>query len=128
MTLAVALFGLFVATLGAAGLLSPQWLLALVTRGQSWLGVYFIAGLRLLVGVALLFAAPSSRAPLYLIGLGALALVSGIVTPFFGVRRFEAILGWWRQRDPWIVRLWSTFVLVFGLSLVWAVFPLERAA
>lgn len=128
MTLAVALFGLFVATLGVAGLLSPQWLLALVTRGQSWLGVYFIAGLRLLVGLALLFAAPSSRAPLYLIALGALALVSGIVTPFFGVRRFEAILDWWRQRDPWIVRLWSTFVLVFGLSLVWAVFPLERAA
>jgi hypothetical protein len=128
MTLAVALFGLFVAALGAAGILSPARLLALVTRAQSQLGLNLIAGLRLLAGVALLFAAPSSRAPLYLQILGVLSLVSGAVTPFFGVRRFEAILAWWRRRPPWAVRLWSAFVLGFGLSLVWAVLAFERAA
>jgi hypothetical protein len=128
MTLAVALFGLFIAALGMAGLVSPERLLALVARAQSQLGLYFIAGLRLLLGVALLLAAPSSRAVPYLQLLGWIAIVSGIVTPFFGVRRFEAILEWWRQRTPWAVRLWCGFVLFFGLSLVWAVFPLERAA
>jgi hypothetical protein len=128
MTLAVALFGLFIAALGVAGVLSPERLLALVTRAQSQLGLNLIAGIRLVLGVALLFAAPSSRAPLYLQVLGGLSLVSGAVTPFFGVHRFEAILGWWRRRPPWAVRIWSAFVIVFGLSLVWAVVSFERAA
>lgn len=128
MTLAVALFGLSVAALGIAGVLSPQRLVALVARLQLRLGLYFIAGLRLLVGAALLLAAPASRVPMYLQVLGWLALVSGIVTPFFGRRRFEAILEWWRERATWIVRLWSFLVLLFGLSLVWAVFPVLLAA
>ena len=121
MRLAVALFGLFITALGVAGLASPQRLLALVTRAQSQLGLYLIAGIRLLLGAALLMAAPESRAPLYLQVLGVLSLVSGIVTPFFGVRRFEAILDWWRRRAPWAVRLWSAIVILFGASLIWAV-------
>jgi hypothetical protein len=126
MTLAVALFGLFVAALGASGVLSPERLLALVTRAQAQLGLYFIAGIRLLIGVAFLLAAPASRAPLYLQVLGGLTLVAAVVTPFFGMRRFEAIVAWLRRRDPRLVRLWSALVLLFGLSLVWAVFPLRQ--
>lgn len=128
MKLAVALFGLFIAALGTAGVLSPRRLLGLVTRVQSQLGLYFMAGLRLLMGAALLLSASASRAPLYLQVLGVLALLSGIGTPFFGVRRFEAMLGWWRARPTWVVRLWSLFVVAFGLSLVWAVLPVLRAA
>jgi hypothetical protein len=123
-TLAVALFGLCVAVLGGAGIVAPGRLLAIVIRTQARLGLSVIAGLRLVVGGALLLAAPAARAPLYLQVLGALAVVSGAVTPFVGVQRFEAILGWWRARPPWVVRAWSVFVLLFGVSLVWAVFPL----
>lgn len=128
MTLAVALFGLFVVALACAGVASPARLFALVGRLQSQGGLYFIAAVRLLLGVALLFAAPASRAPTYLQVLGAVALLSGVATPFFGVRRFEAILDWWRARPAGLVRLWAILVAVFGLSLVWAVFPAMRAA
>lgn len=127
MTLAVALFGLFLAALGATGLAAPQRLLALVARAQSELGLYSIAGFRLLVGATLVFAAPTSRAPLYLEILGVVTLASGILTPFLGVRRFRAVLDWWRGRPPSLVRLWSGLVLLFGLSLVWAVFPLQQS-
>jgi hypothetical protein len=127
LTLAVALFGLFVAALGIAGLFDPARLLALVTRVQSQLGLNLIAAFRILIGIALILAAPASRAPLYLQVLGALSLLSGIVTPFVGVRRFEAILAWWQQRSPGAIRLWSGLVAVFGLSLLWAVVLLERA-
>jgi len=128
MTLAVVLFGLFLSALGIAGVQSPERLLALVTRAQSQLGLYWIAGFRILVGVALLLASPSSRVPAYLQAIGALAIVSGVASPFFGARRFEVILEWWRQRPPWVVRVWSALVLLFGLSLVWAAFPSRRAA
>jgi hypothetical protein len=123
MTLIVVLCGFLVSTLGLAGVFSPRRLLAVVTHTQSMLGPYFIAGLRLLIGTALLLTAPRSRVPLYLTVLGALSLVSGAITPLVGARRFEVILSWWRARPDWVVRLWSAFVLVFGLSLVWAVFP-----
>ncbi len=126
MILFVALFGLFVAALGLAGVFSPARLLAVVTRAQSALGVYGIAALRLVLGGVLLLAAPSSRAPLYLTVLGALSVVSGALTPLVGARRFEAILDWWRARPHWAVRLWSALVLLFGLSLVWAVLTLGR--
>ncbi len=127
MTLAVALFGLFIAVLGLAGLRSPELLHDLMSRAVSQLGLYLIAGARLLLGVALLLSALSSRAPVYLQVIGAVAIVSGIITPFFGVRRFEAILGWLRRRPAWLVRLWCVVVVAFGLSLVWAVVPIDRA-
>lgn len=128
MILVVGLFGLFLLALGVVGVMSPQQLLALVTRVQSQMGLYVIAGVRLLLGVALLLTASSSRAPLYLQVLGGVSILSGLVTPFFGVRRFEAILDWWRRRAPWVVRLWSVLVLFLGASLVWAVLPFERVA
>lgn len=126
MTLAVALFGLFIVVLGLAGLRSPELLHNLMRRAVSQLGLYLIAGARLLLGVALLLSAVSSRAPVYLQVVGAVAIVGGIITPFFGIRRFEAILGWWRRRPAWVVRLWCVVVVAFGLSLVWAVVPIDR--
>ncbi|NNL65008.1 MAG: hypothetical protein HKP30_02070 [Myxococcales bacterium] len=128
MTLLVALFGIFIATLGVAGVVAPERLLALVTRTQAQLGIYFLAAFRLLMGGALVLAAPPSRAPLYLMVLGGLSLVSGALSPLFGTRGFERVLAWWRARPAWAVRAWSAFVCVFGLSLVWAVFPLVRDA
>ena len=74
-------------------------------------------------GAALVLAAPDSRAPVYLRIFGAVTLVAGVATPFFGVHRFEALLGWWRERPPALVRLWCVVVVLLGVSLVWAVFP-----
>jgi hypothetical protein len=121
--LITALFGSFVALLGLAGITSPARLLDLVARAQSQLGLGLIAALRIAVGLAMLLAAAESRAPLYLQVLGALALLSGIATPLFGLRRFEALLAWWRARTPGFVRVFSVVVLLLGGSLVWAVAP-----
>lgn len=100
----------------SAGALSPRRLLALVTRAQSRLGLYFNGGFRVAAGAVLLQGASASRAPLHLEVLGWLSLVSGNVTPLVGVRRFEVMLGWWRRRSPWTLRLWSCLVIVFGRS------------
>jgi len=124
----VALFGVVVAGLGVAGLVSPERLLGVVTRAQARFGLYLLAGLRLVIGGALILAAPPSRAPLYLTTVGCLSLASGVLTPLVGVRRFEAVLDWWRARPPWFVRSWSVLAAVFGSSLVWAVFPPEVRA
>jgi hypothetical protein len=123
MSLAVALFGIFVIVLGATGIVSPARLFTLVSRLQSQSGLYFAAGIRILLGAALIFAAADSRAPVYLQVFGGVALLAGVATPFFGLRRFETLLLWWRERRTAIVRLWCLLVILIGLSLVWAVFP-----
>jgi len=126
MTLVVALFGLLVAGLGLAGIASPGRLLAVVTRSQARLGLHGLAALRLVVGAAMLLAAPPSRAPLYLQILGGLSLASGALTPLVGTHRLEGILDWWRARPDRFVRSWSAFVVLFGSSVAWAVLPLGR--
>jgi len=128
MTLVVALFGAVVVALGLSGIASPTRLLDLVTRVQTRIGLYAIAALRLFLGAAFLAAAPESRAPLYLQAVGVIALVSGLATPFFGVRRFEAIVAWFRRWPDAGVRAWSLLVVAFGASLVWAVLPVSGGA
>ncbi len=123
MRLTVALFGCFVVAIGLVGAVSPPRLLTLVGRLVSKQGLFFIAGLRLCLGIALWLSADSSRAPHFLQIVGAIAIVSGLVTPFVGVRRFDAIMGWWAGRAPDLVRVWCVGLLLFGMSLVWAVFP-----
>jgi hypothetical protein len=127
-TLAVALFGILIIFLGLTGVVSPPRLFSLVSRWQSQLGLYLMAGIRILLGAALLFASADSRAPVYLQVFGGVALLAGVATPFFGLRRFEALLGWWRQRPLMIVRSCCLLVILIGLSFVWAVFPGMGAA
>jgi hypothetical protein len=77
-----------------------------------------------LLGVVGVVSHPrSSRAPGYLLVLGVVAVVSGLVTPFLGLGRFEALLRWWRSRPDPAVRIWCAIVALFGLSLVWAALP-----
>lgn len=128
MTLAVALFGVFLIALGLTGMVSPAHLHAFVSRWQSEPGLYSAAGLRILLGVALVFASGDSRAPLYLQAFGGLALLAGVATPFFGLRRFRALLAWWRAQDAAVVRLWCLLVIGVGVSFVWAVFPAPGAS
>ncbi len=123
MTLAVALFGMAFVALGIAGIVSPPRLFALVSRWQSQAGLYVTAGVRVLLGGALLVAASESRAPLYLKLFGAVALAAGVATPFFGLRRFEALLDWWRAQPAAFVRMSCVLVVLIGVSFVWAVFP-----
>lgn len=123
MTLAVALFGIFFAVLGVTGILSPPRLFAFIARWQSQEGIYYTAGLRLLLGIALILAAPTSRAPVYLQVFGVVAALAGLATPFFGLRRFEALLGWWRERPPALLRVWCIVIVAIGVSCIWAVFP-----
>jgi len=123
MDFVVAFFGMFLVLLGFGGIASPTWLVGLVGRLQTPAGLYFAMGLRLLLGVALIFSAPESRAPSLLAVLGVVTIVAGLVTPLFGLRRFAALLRWWSERPPALVRAWCVLVLLLGAGLVWAVAP-----
>ena len=120
----VALFGsLVIIAAGGLGIVSPSRLFALIRRIQTPTGLYFAAGFRILLGVALVIAAPTSRAPEAIRLFGGIAVVAGLSTPFFGLRRYRSLLEWWSTRGPLVLRAWSTLALVLGSLLAYAVFP-----
>lgn len=123
MTALAALLCLALAAFGALGVVAPRRLLALVRRLQSRRGILAVAGIRLLLGIALLLAAPAAKAPLLVRAFGAFAVLVGLVTPLFGVERYEALLDWWSAQGDAFVRLWALTAMAFGLGLAWAVLP-----
>lgn len=123
MTIVAFVLSLLVAALGALGLISPMRLLDIVRHFQSQTGLYAAAAFRVVLGGALFFAAPSSRAPKFLRILGIIILVAGLFTPLFGVERFHQLLSWWSGQGATFMRVWAAFALGFGLFLVFAVAP-----
>jgi hypothetical protein len=112
---------LMIVGIGALGIYSPNRLLALVRRFQTPAGLYLAAALRIVLGVALYQAAPTSRAPDVIGPLGVLVLAIGIVTPLFGVERFRRLLDWWSGLGSFVLRCWAAIALAFGAILAYAV-------
>lgn len=111
---------LFVASIGALGVIRPEALVAIARLFQTPTGLYVAAGLRIVFGVALLVAASTSRAPAVISVLGIVVLVAGLIAPFVGPERVRAIVDWWSSLGPLVMRAWAAFALAFGCLLTWA--------
>jgi hypothetical protein len=123
MALVALALSVFIAALGVLGLVAPRRLLTVAQSFQTPAGLYFAAALRLVFGVALLLAAPTSRAPGVVRLLGLLSLIAGLITPFFGVERFRRMLDWWAAQGPTFMRMWAGLALAFGAFIAYAVAP-----
>jgi hypothetical protein len=123
MSALVVVVGLLITAMGLLGIAAPGRLIHFVKSVQTPAGLYSAAGLRVLLGVALWFAAPASRAPDALRILGVVVLVAGIVTPFFGLKRSRKLLEWWWSRGAGFIRVWACFAAAFGLLLIYSVTP-----
>jgi hypothetical protein len=118
----------FVAIIGAVSVICPEALIGIARHFATPAGLYAAAGLRILMGIALLLAAPTSRVPAAIRILGAVVLVAGFVTPFFGAERARAIVDWWSSQGAFLMRAWAGFALALGCFLVWALRPKSTQA
>lgn len=117
------LLAVFSLLVGVWGVLAPSRITEFVARFGSKGGLWFAAGIRLVFGLALWFAAPASRAPLLLQVLGVLALVAAVILPFLGIERFKALIDWWTKFSPTAVRLNCLLAVAFGGVILWALLP-----
>jgi hypothetical protein len=117
-----------VVIIGAIGVIRPEVLLGVARYFETRSGLYAAACLRIVLGIALLIAASGSRAPSAIRVVGAVVLVAGLVTPFFGPERVRAIVDWWSSRGPLVTRAGPGFALALGCFLIWALLPKSRAA
>jgi hypothetical protein len=126
--LAALLIGLFMGAIGLLAVVAPHGLLTAARSLQTPLGICLIAATRVLFGVVLVLAAPSSRAPKALRVFGFMIVVAGVITPFFGVDRARAILDWWSGQGALVMRAWAGVAIAFGAFVVYAVAPRRHAA
>ncbi len=122
MSLVALVLSLLVAALGALGIASPRRFIGVVRSFETPTGLYLAAVLRGVLGVALFFSAPMSRAPEVLRIAGVIFIVAGITAQFYALQR--------SRKPPRLlagtgvgVRGWAAITFVLGLSLAYAVAP-----
>ena len=115
--------GVVVVLTGAIILAVPDLLPAVGRLAVTPGGLYAIAALRITLGLAVVLAATSSRAPRTLRALGVFVIIAGLTTPAFGVARSRAVLEWWTSTGPAFTRLFAGVLMVMGGFLVYAFLP-----
>ena len=104
------------------GVVVPNRLIALVTGSMNrGSGLYVGIGSRVVLGVALIVAAPPARFPTLFAVLGWISIAAAIALPLVGRTRLGALLGWLERMPTTLVRLWLVFGVVFGAFLLYGV-------
>lgn len=119
----VGIFAVFVLLICTWGVLVPTRIAAFATRWANQKGLWGAAALRLALGVALWFAAPASRAPLFLQILSVVTILAGMSLPMMGLDRFKTLIEWGMERPPIVVRVWCLFGIALGGAILGALLP-----
>src|SRR2546423_7502361 len=115
------MLGVLMVLLGITALAAPDriWPLAQFTTTAN--GIYVAAGIRLAIGLILVFAASGSRFPIVLRVMGILALLAGGATLLLGVRGARTIANALTNYGTTTVRAIGLFVLIVGSFVAFAV-------
>lgn len=117
---------LVVAALGAVGVVSPRSYLTIIRKFESPAGLSAAGAIRVALGASLYFSAVASRVSKLLRTMGVFTFITGLLTPFLGVRRVSALIAWWSSRGSAFMRVWAVSSVAVGLLLAWAVAPWIR--
>jgi hypothetical protein len=116
----VVLCGALICAIGAWGFARPAALLDLASRLKAPGMLWGLAALRLAIGGVLVISASGTRWPGFIQVLGWVAMISGVITPFFGGERLGRVLDWWTARPAGLIRAWSVLALALGGAIVFA--------
>nr|ADC35947.1 hypothetical protein [uncultured bacterium 98] len=115
--------GVLVLVVGMTGVLSPDTLVPLARQLVTPSGFPATAAVQVIIGVVLILAAASSRAPMGMRLLGVAIIALGIATARTDIERARQILNGWTSNGPPAVRLGSAAVAAFGALFVILVAP-----
>jgi len=116
----VSLVGVVVAGIGLLGITAPAHLKRLLGRRRVLVGLPVTLGIRLVVGVVFVFAAPECRLPTLVRLIGFIELGGALVLIGLGAPRLERFADSWLQRSSAFVRYWCVGALAFGMVLLYA--------
>lgn len=120
--LVVLAFGVVVCALSLWGSVAPARMMTLVygVLDKDW-GIHLAVIIRLLLGTALIIAAPASRFPRIFEILGWITVVAAIGIVLMGRARLRRFVGWFQRLSPAMIRTWLLFGIAFGAFLVYGI-------
>jgi uncharacterized protein YjeT (DUF2065 family) len=127
MTLTASIIGFIIFLEGIAALVAPDTFAKIIATIQEPPLLYIAAVARIAIGVVLLRSAASSRLPRLLMGIGTTIVVGGLLTPFYGVRFSQVVIGLWSESVS-IERAFAAAALVIGGIVLFATLGNRRAA
>jgi hypothetical protein len=104
------------------GVLAPGGLVVRV--GELWQRPWSLpvaAGIRVVMGVAMIMVADTSRFPEAFLILGGIAIAAAVALPLMGKQVVEKILAWFTAKPTLFVRLWCLLGVAFGIFLGYGV-------
>jgi hypothetical protein len=111
----VLIFGGLLCGLCGYGIVVPRALLGLVKGVINWhSGIYVAIAVRVVLGLALLFAAEASILRSLFRILGWVAIVAAVGVALMGRARLQKLVGWFDRVTPAFVRLWLVGGIAFA--------------
>jgi hypothetical protein len=123
-----AAMGMIIAVVGGVGVVAPSVLLEFGRSLQTPDTFYIVTGIRVVFGAILVWVAAGSRMPKIIGVIGVLIIVAGLLGPWFGLDRSQALLESWSSRGPVFMRTWAAVAMMFGLFIAYAVGSGRRGA
>ena len=85
---------------------------------EKW-GIYFGVIVRLVLGAALIIAAPNSLFPFVFRVLGWIAILAALALIIIGRKNTRKLIAWFEQLSTPVIRLWLLFGMAFGGFLIY---------
>ncbi len=123
MTLVALLICVFICAVGVLTVASPSRHLRLIRLVSTRRGFSVAGGIRVLLGVGLLIAAPTSRAPGLIQILGIIIIFVAVIMVLFGPEPWQPYLDWWSARRPGVMRGWGVLAVAVAVALAYALVP-----
>jgi hypothetical protein len=121
------LLGVLIAAVGLVGMAAPSVLLEFGRSLQTAGALYAVAAVRIAFGVLLWSAASASRMPRTFRVIATIVIVAGLLTPFFGVERTQAMLTWWSSQGQLFMRASTSLAVILGVFIIYAFASPRRA-
>ena len=77
--------------------------------------------MRVVLGVAMILAAPLSKLPAFLTVFGGLTVLAGLAIPVVGAERIGALIDFFLRGSATVVRMIALVAALFGVFMVWVV-------
>ena len=110
----IALTGVVIIAISALGVVAPESLVTVIAGWSADRRLLVAVGTRLVLGVIFILGARSCRVPAVIHAVGVLAVLAAMVLLGLGSARLDALINWWSQRPPLLIRAWCLLGVLLG--------------
>ena len=121
MTILVILFGVLTLLAGLVIGINPEYIFGFLRKHLESIELYILAiGVRLLLGVLLIYLSGVSRFPLVIEIIGWISIVAALVFLAIGRAKFNKLMTWTLSLVKPVGRVGGIFAMAFGAFLIYA--------